>query len=356
MAQKSKSVPPKSQSAPQKFDKGSVKSKPTPRPKGTRRDEKPSLGEVPISPKIILLSEIFNKSNCTTDPASIDNSYWNFFKVPLQLAPFVRNPTFETLLRILADSGLAWMYYSHPIVQEQVRFLVSRLFHYEDWILGAWDSDSPPKSINEFFDKGEQARITEALQSLVKAHSKAFFPSYKIEWKPIKKPGRHGTERIHNPHPTWDCLTTIYDSTLYSSFHYLKAAIVNQLGEKLANWPEKPDSEKINDLKFAITWVLNEAGPDWTGLKKFNPESKQSMPQCYSWDLPQFDEILRTFQTTNETTLGKEGRPACLTYSILGQFLGITPDEIRNLVNYYERSKDPLKTANVASRKQKSSS
>jgi len=212
-------------------------------------------------------------------------------------------------------------------------------------------------SINEHFDKGEQARITEALQSLVKAHSKAFFPSYKIEWKPIKKPGPHGTERIHNPHPTWDCLATIYDSTLYSSFHYLKDAIDKQLGEMLANWPEEnPAPEKINDLKFAITGVLNEAGPDWTELKKFNPEPNQSMPQCYSWDLPQFDEILRTFKAKSHTTLGKEGRPACLTYSILSQFLGITPDEIGNLVTSYERAKDPLKIANVARRKRKFSS
>jgi len=269
------------------------------------------------------------------------------------------------------------MYYSHPIVQEQVRFLVSRRFNYEEWNLLAWERGwDPVTNFAELVEEKDQVLIADALESLIEAHSKSFFPFCSIKWKHYKKRVRVDTERRPNPHPRVNGITAIHHWTLYPDFHYLKDAIDRHLGEKLANWPEEnPATENINELKFAITWVLNDGGPNWSGLKMENPKPDQStklsppkrgkpkylLPspkylQSYTWDLPQFDDIIRTFKAKSHTSLGDEGRPACLAYVLFSQLLNLNPSKIQNIIQNYERSTDSFKRANVIRRKRKLSS
>ncbi len=97
----------------------SVKSSTPQKPKSPHGVEKPSLEEVPISPRIHALSKNFNESDVATNKEALTVSQWAFDKVPPQLAPFVQTPTIANLERILSDESKGWWCYFHPIVLEQ---------------------------------------------------------------------------------------------------------------------------------------------------------------------------------------------------------------------------------------------
>ncbi len=224
-----------------------------------------------------------------------------------------------------------------------------------------WECEYDPITNTSDLVDEYQNRIAKGLESLIEAHVNSFWPFCRIQFNHYK--GKWHSGYYNNPYPTRGA-NVIPHWALYNNITYLREAIVNHsdLTKKLANLPVKPDIKKINDLKKVITWVLNKAGPDWSGLQKDIPEPDQSTkpsspksakpkdfyfppdwPQCYYWDLPQFDEILRTFTTTSQSPLGKDGRPACLTYLIFGQLLDKKPSQIQNVVITFRRSPFPAR-------------
>jgi len=176
----------------------SIKSSTPQKPKITRGVEKPGLEEVPISPRILALSKNFNESNVVTYEEGANPSQWAFHKIPPYLVPFVRDPTFENLQQILAHESGGWWYYSHPIVIEQIRYLLSiPKWCEEDWTEMGWtyqeyDGVSFPTLDSKYLDL-----INHALQSLIETQAKGFLPGYCITWKAVKKLGRRKSMPYH---------------------------------------------------------------------------------------------------------------------------------------------------------------
>jgi len=356
MARKPKPVPPKSRSTPQKSEKGSAKSKPTPSSKGTPRDEKPSLGEVPISPQILALSKNFNESDVTTYEEGATPSQWAFNKIPPYLVPFVRDPTFENLQQILAHEGAGWWYYSHPIVIEQIRYLLSiPKWCEEDWTEMGWtyqeyDGVSFPTLDSKYLDL-----INRALQSLIETQAKGLLPGYCITWKAVLKSGRPISVPYHGDGDD----TTKNAKIMFKDITEFKGYIDEKIGKRLKKWPRKLDASTVKEITKIIKEGLNRFSSTSPSLPSKrchilpNPLNENRPPDSREWyaslDFWDIDytalledvtkEINQYRDTGKKTVVLRDGNPACFTYILWGYIYDQPPSRIRDFYNRNRPSK-----------------
>ena len=280
-----------------------------------------------ISPYIVKLSSQLKSGTLPVDKKDCHVKEWSYTRVPRQLVPFIESLSLAELVGLLV--GYPYLYW-HPLVGEQMLYL-DRLGHDEqEWQRLGWlrrPSEGlldPPDEIRE---------VDSWTRSLIAAHAIGVLPGLQIKWE--LKGGKSGPKAgIANPHPVPRHPEEFIEAERVCFDHYSL-----QNGFKAQNIDWKRAAKE--DIKQAVTEVLNESGLDWSARRE-TASLDEPISATYHWTLPKLDDAIQKMCANKMDRAGKDGKRAFLAYSVLGDLLDVTPEIVRDTVDNYRRTLPPF--------------